>query len=84
LIVSASASRDEIVGRHGLRWKIRVRAAPERGKANAAVVALVARTVGVQASAISIVSGNRSREKVVEIDGLDEDEVERRMRAAST
>jgi uncharacterized protein (TIGR00251 family) len=83
LTVSSSASRDEIVGRHGARWKVRVRAAPERGKANAAVVALVARTVEVQASAISLVSGHRSREKVVEIDGLDEEEAGRRLEAAA-
>ena len=42
LRVSPGAGRSEIVGRHGDAWRVRVAAAPERGKANASVVELLA------------------------------------------
>jgi uncharacterized protein len=49
--------------------KIAVTAAPEDGKANAAVIALLAREWGVAKSAISVVSGATDRRKLVEIRG---------------
>jgi uncharacterized protein len=58
---------------------VRVAAAPERGAANAAVVELVARTLGVQPGAVRLVSGLGSRDKIVEVDGLRPDETEARM-----
>ena len=54
-------------GRHAL--KIAVSAAPEAGKANAAVIALLAKEWGVAKSAISVVTGATDRRKVVEIRG---------------
>ena len=54
-------------------------AAAERGKANAAVVRLLADTLGVQPDAVSVVAGRASRDKVVEISGLDQAEVRRRL-----
>jgi len=49
--------------------KARVRAVPEKGLANAALEQLVARTLGVSKSAVSVVSGGTSRIKAVEIAG---------------
>lgn len=49
--------------------KVAVTAAPEDGKANAAVVALLAREWGVAKSAISVVSGATDRRKIVDIRG---------------
>jgi uncharacterized protein len=49
--------------------KARVRAAPEKGSANAALEALVARACGVPRSAVQIASGATSRVKVLRIDG---------------
>ncbi len=49
--------------------KARVRAVPENGKANTALVALLAKTLGVPKSAVTIVSGATSRLKRVEIAG---------------
>jgi len=56
-----------------------VSAAPERGRANDAVVALLARRLGVPRSSLSLVSGHTGRDKVVELQGLDEAEAERRL-----
>jgi uncharacterized protein len=49
--------------------KVSVTAAPEDGKANAAVIALLAKEWGVAKSAVSVVSGATDRRKVVEIRG---------------
>jgi uncharacterized protein len=79
LRVSPGATRTELVGRHGPAWKVRVSAAPERGRANDAVVALLARRLRVPRSSLSLVSGHTGRDKVVELQGLDEVEAERRL-----
>jgi uncharacterized protein (TIGR00251 family) len=71
------------VGRHGAAWKVRVAAPPEDGKANAAVIRLLADTVGVPARDVAILSGHASRDKTVEVSGVDELEAERRLARAS-
>ena len=83
LRVSPGANRPCIVGRHGAGWKVRVAAAPEDGKANAAVVRLLAETVGVPARDVAIITGHASRDKTVELTGIDERETERRLAEAS-
>jgi uncharacterized protein YggU (UPF0235/DUF167 family) len=57
--------------------------APEDGKANAAVVRLLADTLALSAKDVEIVSGHRSRDKTVALEGIDEDEIERRLTKAS-
>lgn len=52
--------------------KVRVSVAPTEGAANAAVIALLAKQLKRPKSAIRIVSGETSRLKLLEIDGLDE------------
>ena len=84
LTVSPGAGRSEIVGRHGEGWKVRVAAAPERGRANRELVALLADALGVHHGSVRVVSGAGSRRKVVEVEGLDEDEVARRLAAAAS
>jgi uncharacterized protein (TIGR00251 family) len=71
LKVVPKSSRDRIVGWVGDRLKVAVRAAPERGRANAAVVAVLAEALELPASRFRIVSGESSPQKTVEIDGAD-------------
>ena len=54
-------------GRSVLR--ARVRAAPEKGKANAALEALLAKALGVPKSAVSVIAGGTSRLKSVQVAG---------------
>jgi uncharacterized protein (TIGR00251 family) len=82
LRVSPRASGARIVGRHGTAWKVRVAPAPERGKANDAVLALVADALRVPQASVELVGGATSRDKVVAIQGLSEVEVEQRLEAA--
>lgn len=77
--VSPGASRTELIGRHGDGWKARIAAPPERSRANAALVELLAATLGVPKEHVQVVAGRTARRKVVEISGLDGDEVARRL-----
>jgi uncharacterized protein len=79
LRVSPGASTTELVGRHGTAWKVRVSAAPERGRANDAVVKLLARRLRVPRASLAVVSGHTGRDKVVELHGLDAAEADRRL-----
>jgi uncharacterized protein (TIGR00251 family) len=83
LRVSPGASRPSVVGRYGTAWKIRVAEPPEDGKANAAVVRLLAAELGVARRDIKIVAGLASRDKTLVLAGIDSDEMERRLVSAS-
>ena len=83
LRVSPGASRSAVVGRYGPGWKVRVAAAPEGGKANDAVVRLLADALRVPSQDVAIVSGHGSRDKIVALEGMDTDEIERRLADAS-
>ncbi len=84
LRVSPGAARPGIVGRHGAAWKVRVAQAPEDGKANAAVVRLLADTLALPARDVTIVSGHASRDKTVSLEGIDQVDIERRLTQASS
>jgi uncharacterized protein len=77
--VSPGAARTELAGRHGDAWKVRVSATPERGRANDAVVGLIAERLRLPRTAVSVVSGRTSRDKIVELRGLRPDEAVRRL-----
>src|SRR5574340_388398 len=65
--VSPGAGRAALVGRHGDAWKVRVTEAPERGRANEAVLRLLAEALAVPRSSVTLVSGHGGREKIVEL-----------------
>jgi uncharacterized protein len=77
--VSPGAARTELVGRHGDGWKARVAAPPERGRANEALVELLANALAVPRSSVRVASGLAAKTKVVEVDGLTAREAERRL-----
>ena len=83
LRVSPGAKRSGVVGRHGEAWKVRVAAPPEGGRANDAVVALLADTLSLPRGAVRLVSGDGARDKIVELTGIDASNVERRLTTAS-
>lgn len=64
------------------RVRVRVTAAPEDGKANDAVVALLAERLGVARRTVRVAGGASSRAKWIEVDGLEEAELWRRLGAA--
>jgi uncharacterized protein len=84
LRVSPGAGRAEIVGRHGDGWKVRVTAAPEHGRANDAVLRLLADALSLPRESLTIVSGHSARDKIVELTGVGPGLIERRLASAST
>jgi len=83
LRVSPGAGRSAIVGRHGEAWKVRVAAAPEGGKANDAMLDLLARILVVPRRSLDLVAGRASRDKIVVLEGLTDAEAESRLAAAA-
>ena len=69
------AARDEVGGTQqaadGETFVIivRVRAVPEKGKANAALAALIATWLGLPKSSLRVAAGSKSRQKILEIEG---------------
>jgi uncharacterized protein YggU (UPF0235/DUF167 family) len=82
LRVAPGARSSEIVGRHGEGWKVRVAARPERGRANEAVIRLLAERLEVDRSQLTLVSGAAAKDKVVELRGLSAELAERRLARA--
>ncbi len=80
LRVQPNAARSEIVGWYGNALRIRTVAPPTNGRANAAVEDILATALGVPRRGVSIVRGLGSRDKVVEVAGLDDAELQRRLR----
>jgi uncharacterized protein (TIGR00251 family) len=72
LHVQPGASRTEFAGRHGERIKVRLAAAAQDGKANAALVEFLAGYFGVPRRCVTIVSGAKSRSKRVAIEGAEQ------------
>ncbi|MFO0785353.1 MAG: DUF167 domain-containing protein [Phycisphaerales bacterium] len=70
LKVVPGSSRDAVAGVLGDRLKIKVAAAPEAGRANAAVCELLARALGIRPRDISVEAGATSPEKTVRVRGL--------------
>lgn len=83
LRVSPGAERTTLVGRHGDAWKVRVAEAPERGRANEAVLRLLADALALPRTALKLVSGHGAREKIVELTGIGPALSERRLAAAA-
>lgn len=63
------ASRNEVTGERGGVIQIRVTAPPVDGKANEALIKFVAKSLGMARSEISLVRGERGREKLLEVRG---------------
>jgi len=81
--VSPGATRSGVIGRHGDGWKVRVTAPPEDGRANDAVIRLLADTLAVPRATVTLVSGHGGRDKIVELAEADPSEIERRLASAA-
>ena len=77
--VQPKASRNQVDGFEDGTLRLRVTAPPTEGQANAGVIALLAKTLGVSKSRLEIIRGHASRDKVVLVETLTEQEVRRRV-----
>ncbi len=69
--VQPRASRTEVAGEHGDAWKVRIAAPPVDGAANRELIRYLAKRIGVPPTRLRVARGERSRTKVVEIDGVE-------------
>lgn len=81
--VSPGASRSHVTGVHAGALKVRVSAPPERGKANAALLKLLAGALGVKQRSLRIVSGEAARDKRILLEGVSGEETEKLLRRAA-
>jgi len=72
-----------VAGRYGTAWKLRVGQAPERGKANAAVLELLSDALRVPRARLELVGGETARDKVVTVTGLTAEEADERLASAA-
>ena len=82
--VSPGSRKNAVEGMHGDALRIRVAAPPVDGKANKALVAFLAKTFGVPKKSISLLRGEKSRDKTFAIAGLSPGEVARLLEAAGS
>jgi len=79
--VHPRAKRSAIAGRLGDAWKLGLAAPPVDGKANDECVRFVAELAGVPRSRVRIVVGMTGRVKVIEVEGVSQEDLERRLSA---
>ena len=79
LRVIPNARRDDVVGEYGDTVKIKIAAPALEGKANEAIRGFLAERLGVSVRAVEFVSGEKSRDKVVAVEGLNGGELRRRL-----
>jgi uncharacterized protein (TIGR00251 family) len=77
--VQTGASRNEVVGFRGGVLQVKVTAAPERGRANAAVLDLVARAVKVPKTSVKLLRGRTSKAKTMAFDDLSPENLRSRL-----
>lgn len=73
------SSRDRVQGLLGTALKVQVAAPPERGKANARILEVLAAALGVPPAAVTLVAGHHAPQKRVEVRGLSAAQVLQRL-----
>lgn len=77
VLARAGARRNEIVGTHDGMLRVAVTAAPEKGKANKAIVAVLSEALGVSKSSLEILAGAASSRKRFLVLGVEHADLER-------
>lgn len=80
--VAAGASKNRLLGWMGPVLKLSVTTAPEKGRANRAVCALLAEALDVPAQAVSVRRGATAARKGISVEGIDDDTLRARLAAA--
>jgi len=82
--VHPRARRTALAGRSGDAWKLDVAAPPVDGAANEECLRYLAKLAGVARARVRIMSGAGARLKLVEVDGVEQTELERRLTGGAT
>ena len=73
--VVPGSSRSRVAGRYGEGIKVQVSAAPEKGKANAAVIDVLAQWLGINARQIELAAGHGNPRKQFRISGVSREQI---------
>ena len=79
LRIVPNAKRNEVTGEHGDAVKIKVAAPAIEGKANEALLEFIAEKLGIHRRNLTLIAGGKSRDKLIEIVGLDATEARGRL-----
>lgn len=74
------SGRNEVAGMQGDAMKVKLTAPPVEGAANAALIHFFADRLDVRRSAVSIIAGERNRNKTVRIEGVTREQIEELLR----
>ncbi len=74
-----NAKQNKVMGEHGAAIKVKLRAPAVEGKANAALRSFLAKVLQISEREIVLERGEKSREKLIHFEGLDEKELRRRL-----
>ena len=77
--VAPGSRKSELVGWLGDELKLRVKAPPEKGKANAEVIKLLAKALDLPSGQIDITTGHTSQRKTVVVAGIDQTLLEKKI-----
>jgi uncharacterized protein (TIGR00251 family) len=77
--VKPKASRNGLAGVHAGRLKVAVTAAPEKGRANAALLEVLADALGLKRSQLSLVAGETDPRKTVLVTGITPEDLHARL-----
>jgi uncharacterized protein (TIGR00251 family) len=77
--VVPNAKRSEVVGLHGEAIKIKIQAPAQGGRANGALFEFLAEKLGVPVRQVTLLAGEKSRDKIVAIEGLEEADARQRL-----
>lgn len=75
--VQPNAKKEGIIGEHNNKLKVAVTAAPEKGKANKALINLIAKGLDIKPSQVNLISGLTSRDKKIHIKGIAPEDLKR-------
>lgn len=79
LRVHPNSARNEMVGITDGVWQVRVSASPVKGKANKELIVFISQLLGVGKSRIGIIRGHTTRNKVITISGLSQEDIVKRL-----
>ena len=77
LRVQPRARKNELAGQLDGEWKLRLTAPPVEGRANQSCIEFFARGLGIARARVRLLSGEKSRRKVLELEGVTEEEFAR-------
>ena len=79
LHINPGAAGNEVVGLVNNTWRLKIAAAPVKGRANRELVSFLSEVLGIAKSRINIVSGRTARDKIIAITGLQKNDIVKRL-----